>query len=135
MLDTGAMRTALNLGYVHIYEGTEPVSADDAITDQTLLVTISNNAGGTGITMEASAASGVISKNAAETWSGNCVATGTAMFYRHVGSADDASASTTQPRIQGDIGLSNADMILDILTLVSASLHTVNTYTVRFTTD
>ena len=42
MLDTGSMKTALALGFINIYSGTVPATADAALTG-TLLTTISVN--------------------------------------------------------------------------------------------
>lgn len=134
MLGTGALKTALNLGFIKIYSGAVPTSADEAIAaGNTLLCTISVNSTGTGITM-ASPASGVITKNTSEAWSGVNAASGAASFFRHVGSTDDGTLSTTQPRIQGTVGLAGADLNLSSVALVSGATQTIDYYTIALPT-
>ena len=112
LLDTSPFRTIFNLGFLKIYAGPVPNSADDALVGgtHTLLVTISNNGTGTGLTFNASAASGAIAKNTAETWSGVSIAAGTPSFYRLVTPTDTGAASTTEPRLQGTVAQSGADL-------------------------
>ncbi len=57
------------------------------------------------------ASAGVISKTAAEVWSGVVVRDGTAGYFRLVTTADDALLSTTQPRVQGTVASSGAELI------------------------
>jgi hypothetical protein len=127
---TGSLKAALNLGFIKIYSGTAPTTADNAIGSagsNTLLCTISNDDTGTGITL-GTASANTIPKNSGETWSGTNAATGTASFYRHVGSADDGTLSTTQPRIQGTIGTAGEDMNLSSTSLSASALQTLDYY-------
>lgn len=133
LLDTNPFKTIMNLGFINIYadSGPEPSSADDAIPGTaTLLCTVSNNSTGTGLTMAAAAAGRVISKNTSETWSGPVTNPGalTPKYYRHVAAGDDGTLSTTQARVQGDIGLGGTDMVLATMTMADASTFTLNYY-------
>lgn len=110
VLDTGSLKSRLALGFLKIYSGTPPASADDAVTG-TLLATISAGGAGTGLSLAASAADGVLTK-AAEVWSGAIVATGAASYYRFSAASDTGVSSTTEERIQGTVGLAATDMIL-----------------------
>lgn len=133
MLDTGSLKSQLDLGFLKIYEGTPPDSPDDAFdakADETLLCTISVDGLGTGLTFEALAVDGVLSKEASETWKGTNAATGTAQWYRFVGAADDGLASTSQPRIQGSVGTAGADLNLSDVALVAAEEQVINHYAV-----
>ena len=127
LLDTGSFRSIFNLGFVKIYSGTVPASADAAIIG-TLLDTISNNATGTGITFASAAAGGVITKTVAETWSGTSVAAGTATHFRVVGASDTGVLSTTQPRLQGLVATAGAELILPSTALLSATLYTIDNF-------
>lgn len=129
LMDTGALRTIMNLGFIKIYSGAVPDSPDSPPTG-VLLNTVSNNSTGTGLTFDAAAAGGVISKAAAEVWSGNNVATGTATYFRHVAPGDDGSLSTTQVRIQGTISTVGGDMNLSSVALVNGAPQTVDYYSV-----
>jgi len=137
MLDTGPVKTALNLGFIRIYNGTPPLTADAAIGSEStndLLCTISNDAGVTGITMAAAAASGAISKNSSETWRGTNGNSGVASFYRHVGSADDTTLSTTQPRIQGSVALAGGEMNISDTSLVQNEDQKIDYYVINLPT-
>lgn len=135
MLDTAAFRTIFNLGFLKIYDGPVPATAD-AVLDAAnhLLVTISNNATGTGITFEAAAAAGAIAKKISETWSGTCGTTGTASFYRLVAVGDTGVLSTTQARVQGTVGVSGADLVLSTVSLVSTTVYPITDYSVALPT-
>lgn len=138
MLSTASLADALNLGFVEIYAGTVPATADAALDgSNTLLSTISNNAGVTGLTLNGgtgAASGGVMGKTSTETWSGVNAASGVATFYRHVAPGDDGSLSTTQARIQGSIATSGADMNLTSTALSSGATQTINFYSVALPT-
>ncbi len=130
LLDTGSLKSVMNLGFINIYSGAVPSDADAALGGAVLLTTISNNSTGTGLTMDAAAAAGVITKAAGEVWSGVNGASGTASFYRHVAVADDGTLSTTQPRLQGTIATAGGDMNLSSTGLTSGATQTVDYYSV-----
>lgn len=136
LLDTSPFRTVFNLGFLKIYAGPVPASADDALIGgtHTLLVTISNNSTGTGLTFAAAAANGAITKNLAETWSGVTIAAGLASFYRLVTAADTGGASTTEARLQGTIATSGADLNLTTVSLLVSTTYPVDAYSVSVPT-
>lgn len=130
LLDTGSLKSVLNLGLIKIYSGPVPATADAALdAGNTLLCTISNNDTGTGLTLDVAAA-GVLPKPAAEVWKGVNAATGTATFYRHVAAGDDGTLSTSQARLQGSIGLAGAELNLSSVNLVAAATQTIDYYVV-----
>lgn len=135
LLDTGSLKASLALGFIKIYSGSEPATADAAIAGgNTLLCTISVASGGTGLTFATSAAGGVLAKNASEVWSGVNAATGTATFYRHVAVADDTLSSTTQARLQGSIATAGAEMNFSSTSLTSGATQTIDYYVVALPT-
>lgn len=134
LLDTGSLRSILDLGSLKMYSGTVPASADDALGSATLLTTITNDSTATGLTMDAAAVAGVLAKASAEVWSGVNVASGTATFYRHVAVGDTGVSSTTQARVQGTIALAGADMNLTSTTLANGATQTVDFYTLNLPT-
>lgn len=135
LLDTGALRNVMAGGFIKIYSGTAPASADDAIGGgNTLLVTISVNSSGTGLTFDTTAVNGTIAKAPAEIWSGVNVAAGTASFYRLVTSTDTGVSSDTQARIQGDIATAGADMNFTSTALSLSATQTIDYFVVALTT-
>lgn len=105
---TGSMRSALNGGFLYLYSGPVPATADAAIDgsgDMLMKLTESDD-GSTGLTFQASATNGVLRKTTAEVWKGTCTTAGTATFFRFCTSTDDGTgaSSGTQPRVQGTVG-------------------------------
>jgi len=131
--DGDSLAGALDSGFIHIYAGTGPSTADAAITDQTLLCTISVGSSGDGLSFD-DAVGGVISKNTGEVWSGVNQGSGVASFYRHVGSEDTEAASSTEPRIQGTVALAGGDMNLTNTSLSSGATQTIDYYTIALPT-
>lgn len=113
-------------GKMYVYAASAvPATADEALSGQTLLATVTKDGdGSTGLTFATPAANGVIQKTASEVW--KCLAAditpGTALFYRHCVGSDTgaAAAGGSDYRFQGAIGI---DMSFD-LTVPSTSLTT-----------
>jgi len=117
-------------GIIEIRTGTQPASADAAATGTLLgVVTLNSNefTPGTptnGLTF-AAAANGAVTKSGV--WSFNGVASGTAGWWRFKGNAyDDNLASTTLPRMDGNIATSGADMGLSNLSIVIGAPTTID---------
>ena len=135
LMVTGSLKATMDLGFIRIYAGAVPATANDALGAATLLCTISVSSGATGLTFATTVASaGVAQKTAAEVWSGVNAATGTATFYRHVAVGDDGLLSTTQARLQGNIAVSGAELNLSSVALVAAATQTVDFYNVALPT-
>lgn len=128
LLTTGDFQAAVDGGVIRIYNGPVPATADAALSGNTLLVTISNNSAGTGITMNAASAGGVLGKNSAEVWSGTVVANGTPTFYRFSPLTDDFLLSTTAKRVQGTVGTAGFDLNFASTTFVVNEVKRVDTY-------
>jgi hypothetical protein len=134
LLTTGNFKSGVDGGAIFIYDGAEPATADAALSGNTLLCIISNNAAGTGITMATSSTSGVLGKNPSEVWRGLIVANGTASFYRFQGLTDDGTMSTTNNRLQGTVGVVGADLIFSSVNFVSGNYKNIDSFNVAMPT-
>lgn len=123
-MSTSSFKSALEgaSGFlIDIYSGTQPANPDTAASG-TLLVTVSLGGTGAGMHFEDAAVAGVLLKDAAETWSGEAVATGTAGWWRLRRTSDTGTgASTTASRMDGSIGTSGADMNQGTLTVTTGA--------------
>ncbi len=129
---TGSLRAAMTAGFLYIYSGPVPASADDAIDGSSVelaKITVADD-GTTGLSFEATATAGVLTKTAAEAWSGTVEATGTATFMRFVDSGDaPATSSTTSKRLQDTVGTSALNgLVLTSASLVAADVQTINLF-------
>lgn len=133
MLDGGSgggLKGALAAGFIWIYPGSQPSSADTGATGTLLGKVTVNGDGSTGLTFDA-AASGVSSKAAAETWRFTGLADGQAAWFRFTASGDTPTAnSSTAARLDGTIGTAGADMNIANTNIVTGAISTVDNYTV-----
>lgn len=114
---TGSLKALLDGGYLRIYSGTIPASADASIGSAVLLVEISDGGAGDLLHFEATAPGGVLSKAVGETWVGTTAVAGTPTFFRYVLDGDAGDASTSAVRFQGTAGALGNDMFIDSLPL------------------
>jgi hypothetical protein len=135
LLATGSLYNAVNGMLIRIYSGTVPASPEADATGNTLLCTISTSSSGTGLQFESAPVSGMLSKAAAGVWTGNCVASGTATFYRLGAVADTAAASTTAKRIQGTVGLAGADLNVTSTTFTNGEEKRIDYFVVGMLTS
>jgi hypothetical protein len=114
LLTGGDLEAGINGGVIRMYgstvsqaaaDGLVPATADAAIGSATLLVTISNNGGGTGINMDTSPSGGVLSKASAEVWKGEMVASGYFSFCRFSALGDAGAESAVEKRLQLTVGV------------------------------
>lgn len=119
LLGTGELKAALAGGFIYVYTGDVPATADTALTDQTLICKIgsenppTDDTPATGLDL-GTAASGAIAKDS-DVWIGRVqggVDGVAATFFRWVDAADDPSlaGSGTSYRIQGTCGAQGADL-------------------------
>ena len=129
---TGFAATFAN-GVIEIYSGTQPATADAAVTG-TLLGTVTLNSGAftpgsptNGLTF-AAASGGAVSKTGV--WSFTGAAAGVAGWFRLKGNAADAGAlSTVLPRLDGSIATSGADLNLSNITISIGAPNTIDSFT------
>ena len=131
VLVTGSLRAAFAGGFLDIYAGAEPATADAAIipATHTHLVRIYSDGKSTGINLAATAADGFVEKSA-EAWTGTVLETDRATFFRLVGPADTGALSTTAPRLQGTVARAGGDLNLSSVDLVAGDPQAVNYFTV-----
>lgn len=131
----GSLKDVFRDGVLRIYSGSQPTNADAAATG-TMLLEITESAGAfvagafdNGLEF-GDAASGAISKASAETWQDAGIASGTAGWWRFCANPTDAgAASTTLPRIDGNVGTSGADLNMSTVSIVAGSTYTIDTFT------
>lgn len=129
MNDTGATAALNNAELeLRIFSGPEPLTADAALADETLLVTIQVNGGG-GMQF-AFTGEGTIMKDIDQSWLGNVIATGTPTYYRLCPMNDDNTASTTAVRVQGSVG-ATGDLKLGTTTLATGNPQSIDFYQLR----
>lgn len=119
MLSVGSFKSIMDGGVVRVYSGPVPTGACNA--DQpigpgnTLLLEISVDGGGTGLSWDGSAGGGTITKSLSEVWTGDVTTGGSPTFFRIVKQSDGGAVATTEPRVQGlagvDMGLTSSLLV------------------------
>lgn len=133
MLNGGAgngVKAGLALGFIDIYQGSQPADADTGSAGSLKLGTVTvNGDGSTGVTFDATTTT-TISKAAAETWKFTGLAAGVAGWFRFYQAGGSPTAtSTTEKRIDGSIGTSGADMNITNTTIALSATTTVDACT------
>lgn len=108
MMVTGSLRSLLTGGFLYLYDGPVPASADDAIDasgHKCFKFTVGND-GSTALTLQNTAVNGVLRKTTAEAWQSTALRTCDVTFWRWCMSTDDgvAASSGSQARVQGTVG-------------------------------
>jgi hypothetical protein len=111
-----AMGVLLNTGYLRIYDGTQPATADTAISGQTMLAELRFSA-----TAFASYTNGVATANAIT--SATAAATGTATWFRAL------SSNGTTVVYDGNVSTAGADLNLNTTSIVSGATVAVTALT------
>jgi hypothetical protein len=130
-----ALGPALAGGFIDIYSGSVPATADASIGAAVLLCTISSSASGVGLLFDTVSSGGVFTKSGTQTWSGVNVASGTASFFRFRLGSDTGALSTSQWRLQGDIATSSSDLNMASTTLTVSALTTISTFAITTPTS
>jgi hypothetical protein len=119
VLDNG-LNATFNGHRLDIYSGSQPTTADTAPTG-TLLCTITLPAD-----VFSAASGGTISKSGV--WSGTASATGTAGYARLRRTTDAGTTNTTDIRIDGTLGTTGTDFIIDNASIQSGATITVSSF-------
>lgn len=114
--EANALAALLNNGYIRIYDGTQPATADTTISTQVLLAELRF-----GATAFGAAASGVITSNPI-TPDSDANATGTATWFRAL------ESDGTTPVLDGDVGTSAANLIIASTSIVIHQTASVDTF-------
>lgn len=134
---TGSVKSRLDGGFLFMFAGTQPASAEDAAAGALLAAVSIDAAGATGLTLVAGDATGQAKKTAAEAWKALGLAAGTARWYRF--QRLDTNLATTQAaalaaaggvveRVDGSVGTSGADLIAASVAVALNAPITVDTY-------
>lgn len=115
----GSLKQILDGGFIRVYSGPVPASADAALSGNDLLVEIS--ASGLGVTFEPTAGDATLVKNLSEIWQGDVLQNGTATFFRFEHQADTGTQTTAEVRMQGTVGGAAADLTISNSSLVQGS--------------
>lgn len=129
MLSGQSFKDTMDGGYLHIFTGTPPASADDAETS-TPILTLSVDDSGGGLHFDSTAVDGAIGKDNSELWKGTITADGVATWFRFVAVGDTGAQSTTEARIQGTVGVAGADMLMANTSMTETEEFTLNYFTV-----
>lgn len=127
------VKDKLDGGFIHIFSGPVPATADEAIDGASdLIVTISESGDGvTGLTFEAPVG-GTIFKDSGETWSGDTINAGTMTFYRFCASGDDGTGALAPSgvRIQGVVGTDpfTSDLVVPNATVTLSATIPINAF-------
>ncbi len=107
--EANALAALLNSGLIRIYSGTQPATADTAITSQTLLATLTFNA-----TAFPTAVNGVVTANAIAQ-DPSAAASGTASWFRCL------KSDATTVVMDGSIGTASANLVLNSVAISSGA--------------
>jgi len=124
------IRGALAAGFMAIYQGTQPASADTGASGLQLGKVTVDDDGTTGLTFDAAAA-GVLSKAAAEAWKFHGLADGVAGWFRFYPAGGNPTAtSSTETRVDGLIGTAGADANMTNVNVVTDAVSSVDSCTI-----
>ena len=114
--EADALAALLNSGYLRIYDGTQPATADTAVSGQVLLAELRFNA-----TAFGASSAGVITANAIsdDTDADN---TGTATWFRALKS--DGTTSV----LDGNVGTSSANLVISTTSIVQHATVSVSSF-------
>jgi hypothetical protein len=115
--EADALAALLNSGYLRIYSGTQPATADTALSGNTLLAELRF-----GSTAFGSASGGLLTANAI-TADSSADATGTASFFRAL------KSDGTTVIMDGTVGTSSANMIIATTSISSAQTVSCSSFT------
>lgn len=155
MLEGSSAKERLDNGFLYLFAGAEPATADtalDMVGTHTLLAKIAADAvpvdaGVSGLTFAAAAVSRALAKNSGQTWAAKVHFSGkdaaqagvsalNAAFYRFCAAGDNGqtTGTGTSYRVQGSVGVVGADINLSSVALFDNGTNTVglSTYELRF---
>ena len=112
-----ALTTLLNNGYLRIYDGTQPATADTAVSSQTLLAELRFNA-----TAFGAASAGVATANAF-TSDASANNTGTASWFRAL------KSDGTTAVFDGSVGTTSADLVVNSTGISTGAEVSVSSFT------
>jgi hypothetical protein len=130
VLDTGSVKSTFDGGFIKIYTGTPPATADAALAGNTELVKYSDSGGAGGLNLDTAAVDGALPKAPAQTWQGTAGNTGTASFFRYWQTGDADGLSTTAVRMQGTVGGAGADLYVASTSFADTTVYTLDLFSI-----
>ncbi|KJR41487.1 Carbohydrate-binding, CenC-like domain protein [Candidatus Magnetoovum chiemensis] len=130
----GSLQEIFHKGFIKIYSGSQPSSADNSVSSSTLLCTIYSNGTSEGLTFDDSA-DGTMNKKTGETWSGTAVASSTAGWFRLVTSSDSGNSSIVEERIDGSVATSGAQLNMSSTSITEGAVQTISTFQITVPAD
>lgn len=115
--EADALAALLNTGYLRIYDGTQPATADTAVGAQVLLAELRF-----GATAFGAAVAGVLTANAI-TADSSANATGTAAWFRAL------KSDGTTAIMDGTVGTASANMIIATTSIAAAQTVSCSSFT------
>jgi hypothetical protein len=132
---TGGLKSILVGGFLDIYTGSQPVSADYVETGSKLvrISSTSGTAASDGLRF-GTAATGTLPLTV-PVWSGKVILAGVAGWARFYGTGGTSGTSATENRIDMSVGVSGADLNLSHTSLTLDSTLTINTFSITETAE
>lgn len=127
MCGSSGLQELFQGGFIGIFSGGQPASADVAETGS-LLTTISSSSGTAGLTF-GTAGAGQLPKSAA-VWSGLVGTAGIAGWFRMYDAGHMTGTSGTAVRMDGNVGVSGSDMVLSNTNLAVGATLTIDQATI-----
>jgi hypothetical protein len=128
--DEVSVRGSFRYGFLHLYSGTQPTSANDAPTGVKLCTFYSDgSSAGLEFTESTALRTG---KPTGVNWTGSAITTGTAGYFRLVAPGDSGALSTTDARIDGTVTAEDGggDLEFGDGTLTSGELYAMHWFNV-----
>ena len=138
ILGIDSLDDLLTDGYIRIYAGIVPPTADSTVGAGNTLLNTYSNAGALGAgngLIFGDPDGGTISKDSGQIWSGEALNSGSATFFRFVPQADTGSDSVTAVRIQGTVGGAGADMFVQSTVIVEDTNYTIDYFTIAIPSE
>lgn len=125
---TGGLKTLLNGGVLDIYTGAQPSSADYVETGTKLARISSTSGSGVNDGVRFGTAAAGILPLTTPAWTGVCIVAGVAGWFRLYGTTGTSGTSSTTWRMDGNVGVSGADLNLSYTSLVADSVITITSF-------
>jgi hypothetical protein len=138
-LVTGSWKSRLDGGFIYMFSGTQPTSAEDAANGTLLAVFSIDALGVTGLTFTTGDNAGEMKKTVAEAWEATGLADGTARWFRFnrlntnettTRAEALAAAGGTVERIDGSVGTSGSDLTAASVAIATSAPLTIDTLVV-----
>ena len=123
----GSLNDLLKFGYIKIYSGAQPASADLIETGDMLVKVTKDGAahntstGLNGLEWNDDAATNRLSKLTAQVWSGSPALSGNAGWFRFYAQEGTEGASTTAVRFDGAVGTSGTELVCPTIAIATGT--------------